>query len=146
MRISPHFTLEEMTFSQTAARRGIDNTPPRHIIANLRRTCGLLEQIRTLFGKPIYISSGYRSLELNRAIGGSANSAHTHGLAVDFTIRGFTPYEICTRIRDADFDFDQLILEYDSWVHIGLGRTKNRKECLTVRRDIGYMFGIIQKE
>jgi len=131
MMLSKHFHLSEFTTSQTAARRRIDNTPSRAITGNLERTAAVLEQVRTLLGgKPILISSGYRSPALNRAIGGSRTSAHMRGEAGDFTCPGFgTPLEICRALARSDIRFDQLI-EEGTWVHLGIGGHW-RREVLT---------------
>lgn len=132
--LTPHVTLEEMTASQTAAREGIDNTPTDHVIlANLKKTAELLEQVRTLLGsKPIIISSGYRCLELNTKIGSSSTSAHVQGQAADFTCPGFgTPYQICKAIASSNIQFDQLIYEFASWVHIAWSPA-NRRQLLTI--------------
>ena len=81
-RLTPHFTLDELTFSQTAVRHGIDNTPTPEIVDNLLRLAERLEEVRNLLGVPILVSSGYRSSELNALIpGASASSAHVVGLA-----------------------------------------------------------------
>ena len=121
-RLSEHFMLSEFTLSQTAARMGIDNTPPLPVVDALRKTAALLEKVRTeLGGKPLIISSGYRSPALNRAVGGAANSAHLFGCAADFTCPGYgTPRAICEAIITANHVvvFDQLIWEFGSWVHI----------------------------
>ncbi len=85
MKLSEHFTLEEFSFSEAAARRGLDNTPGRIVITNLGRVAAVMERIRTLLGdRPIVVHSGYRSVEVNQAVGGVATSAHCHGLACDF--------------------------------------------------------------
>lgn len=86
MLITPHFTFDEMTVSQLAARDGFDNTPPPEARANLQLLCGALEQVRALFGAPIIVSSGFRSEKVNRLIGGATNSQHVQGLAADFTV------------------------------------------------------------
>ena len=126
-----------------AIRNGIDNTPTPIIIANLTKLANKLEQVRVLFNYPIIISSGYRCLRLNRLAKGTYNSAHMLGLAADFTIPKFgTPYRVCKTIRDAKVDFDQLILEYDSWTHLGLA-DKNRNEVLTKRNSTSYVPGLI---
>jgi len=118
--LSPHFTLSEMTISQTAARLGLDNTPPPDVLAALRRTALGLEGVRVrLGGAPIIVSSGYRAPEVNRAVGGSPRSQHMTGQAVDFTAPRFgTPRQIVDALVDADIGYDQLILEFDRWVHI----------------------------
>lgn len=125
-RLTPNFTLAEFTDSQTAARQGIHNVPSPHgqEHANLIRLAQTMEKVRTLLGdKPILISSGYRSREVNAAVGGSKSSAHMSGLAADFTCPGFgSPRAICKRLEPhmQELGIDQLIHEYDQWVHLGL--------------------------
>ena len=120
MRLSSHFTLDEFTASQTAARRGIDNTPPAEVMPALIKTAQGMEAVRVrLGGAPISISSGYRSPELNAAIGGSKTSQHTKGEAADFICPRFgSPTEVVYALRDSGIEFDQLILEFGRWVHI----------------------------
>jgi zinc D-Ala-D-Ala carboxypeptidase len=133
-RLTDHFTLEELTQSETAARRRIDNTPSSTIVENLTRTAQTLEQVRTLLGaRPVQVSSGYRSPALNAAVGGAASSAHMTGLAADFICPGFgSPLEICRKIAASNITFDQLIQE-GTWVHIGLAPAgqKPRLQILT---------------
>jgi len=135
-KLTDHFSLAEMTVSETAARKGIDNTPSPAIIKNLTRTAQLLERVRVLLGsKPILVSSGYRSPALNAAVGGSKTSAHMQGLAADFICPGFgTPLAICQRLDSLGVEFDQLIQE-GTWVHIGLAAEgiKPRRQVLTAR-------------
>lgn len=132
MRFSEHFTLEELTHSNEAVRRGIDNTPPEHVIENLGRLVSALEQTRRVLGSvPIHISSGYRSPELNKLIGGSRHSAHMKGLAADFIAPRYgEPREICIAIAASVIQFDQLIYE-GNWVHLGLAEIPNRRQVLT---------------
>lgn len=132
-QLSPHFTLEELTFSQTAARKGIDNDPPPNVEAILRMTAARMEAVRTVLGgKGISVSSGYRSPELNVAVGGSRTSAHTTGWAVDFTCPAFgSPLAVCKAIAASDLEFDQLIHEYGRWVHVGFG-PRLRRQLLTI--------------
>lgn len=111
MLITPHFTLDEMTVSQLAAREGFDNAPPLEARANLQLLCGALEQVRALFDAPIIISSGYRSERVNRLIGGASDSQHVQGLAADFTVIEVSPRETVRRISKSAVPFDQLILE-----------------------------------
>jgi hypothetical protein len=120
MRLSPHFTLDEFTTSQTAARMGLDNTPPPEIMPALLKTAQGMEAVRVRLGSaPISVSSGYRSPAVNKAVGGSANSQHSRGEAVDFICPRFgTPAEVVDAIKGSGIDFDQLILEFDRWVHI----------------------------
>ncbi|SIO50443.1 Peptidase M15 [Burkholderia sp. GAS332] len=134
MRLTDHFTLDELTQSETAARRGIANTPSPAIVESLTRTAQTLEQVRTLLGScPVLVSSGYRSPALNAAVGGSATSAHVQGLAADFFCPGFgSPLDICRKIAASGIAFDQLIFE-GTWVHLGLGVVgqKPRNQVLT---------------
>lgn len=143
MNLSEHFTQAELTLSETAARRGIDNTPDAFILANLKTLAGELEKVRALVGRPVNVTSGYRSPALNKAIGGALNSAHMQGLAADINVNGYTPRQLALKIRDSDLMFDQLILEYDNWVHFGLSLGAPRRELLTIRNGTGYMKGIV---
>jgi len=124
MMLSPHFAMSEFCVSDTAARRGIDNTPPGHVIQALERTALGLEAVRVRLGTaPITITSGYRSLPLNRLIGSRDSSQHVMGEAADFICPRFgTPAEIVAAVRDSGIPFDQLILEYarngGGWVHM----------------------------
>ena len=146
MNLSPHFTLEELTFSQTAARLGIDNTPSAEVIENLKQLCTVLERIRLIFKSPILISSGYRSPELNAKIGGAKNSYHCLGLAADITCATLSPKSFALMLKNSYIQYDQIILEYNRWVHIGLAKdgAEPRRECLS-RLDAaaGYQKGIV---
>lgn len=135
MNISDHFTLEELTHSQTAVRAGINNTPGDPVvISNLTLIARLLEAVRGLLDdKPIVISSGYRCSKLNTLIGSIRTSQHVLGLAVDFTCPRFgTPKQICQHLIDVGLRFDQLICE-GTWVHISLASpgAPVRNEVLT---------------
>ena len=136
LNLSIHFTLEEMTYSEVAARLGLDNTPSPAVVANLRIVAACMETIRTLVGdKPIVVHSGYRSVEVNQAVGGVRTSAHCRGLACDFVCPGFgPPVEVAVAILQSDIEYDQLILEY-GWVHVGLAQDRSsfRREALTKR-------------
>jgi hypothetical protein len=117
--MTPHFSLEELTFSDTAVRLGINNnvTDPT-LLSNLHELAVGLEQIRDLLNAPLHINSGYRCLLLNGAVKGSINSAHMQGWAADFTCRLFgTPLEIVKEITKAGIKFDQCITE-GAWVHV----------------------------
>jgi zinc D-Ala-D-Ala carboxypeptidase len=146
-KLTEHFTLEELVISQTAERKGIDNSPSAEIIKNLTRVASLLEEVRVLLGTvPILISSGYRSPDLNKAIGGSKKSAHMAGLAVDFTAPGYgSVLQVAKKIASSSVPFDQVIYEYGSWVHLGLSAlgTEPRRQELTIFRGAGYLNGLI---
>jgi len=133
MQLSKHFTLEELTRSDTAARLGIDNTPHAPEIAKLTKLCDLvLEPIRYRYNVPIYPSSGFRCLELNRKIGSSDKSQHIKGEAVDFEVKGVPNMDVALWIKD-NVEFDQLILEFykegdpnSGWVHCSHAGRDNR--------------------
>jgi hypothetical protein len=137
MYLSPHFTLAEFTVSQTASRLGIDNAPTPEALVNLKRTALGLEGIRILLGVPIIITSGYRCLELNRAIGSKDTSQHITGEAADFVAPGFgSPSTVMSRIIDSGLEYDQCILEYadkpnSGWVHISFS-VANRHHALII--------------
>lgn len=141
MHLSPHFTLEEFTKSQTALRRGIINQPDRLEIRNLKRLAmDILEPVRKNFGRPFAPSSGFRSPALNIAIGSKSTSQHTKGEAVDFEIAGIPNRVVAEWIRD-HLAFDQLILEFhdpgdamSGWVHVSLKEKNNRHQVLTINR------------
>ena len=127
MQLSPHFTLEEFTFSETASRLGIKNDVPENLMPNAKKTAQALEIIRDILGAPITVSSCYRSQLLNKAVGGKSNSAHLNALAADFVCRGYgTPEQIVKKLaRDGmgrGLVYDQLIIEYGRWVHLGLAQ------------------------
>jgi len=157
MNLTPNFTLAEFTASDTAAAKRIDNSPSTNDMRALQKTAELMEQVRAVCGgKPVLISSGYRSYALNRATGGSVTSAHRYGLACDFTIPQFgTPRAICEELIAAGLVWDQLILEFPTaeepggrWVHIGLPiMGKPRRQVLTAlkrERLTHYANGLIQ--
>ena len=137
-QLTPNFTLEEFTLSQTASRAGVGNTPAEgsHARVNLHRTAETMEKVRDILNNhPILISSGYRSSKVNMMVGGSKNSAHTHGLAADFICPDFgTPLVICQELEDhmEELGIDQLIHEYATWVHLGLRDSAPRHQALTI--------------
>jgi len=134
MKISEHFTLEELCFSEAAARLGLENAPGPIVVRNLGLVAATMEKIRVLLGgRPITVHSGYRSPQVNQAVGGVAASAHCLGLACDFVCTEFgTPYEVALAVLNSDIEYDQLILEY-GWVHVGLAQegAVSRRESLT---------------
>ena len=118
MNLTPHFTLEELIFSQTALDRGIDNEPNDEVKDNLLTLASGLERVRGLLGNSMLISSGYRSAELNAAVHGVSDSAHIEGFAADFTCPDFgTPQQIVNFIHNNRVPLDQCIME-ETWVHI----------------------------
>ena len=132
MQLSANFSLEELTRSEIALRKGLDNTPDAETIANLTELALALEKIRDLLGHPIHINSAYRGPKVNSAVGGSKNSAHMSGHAADFVCPAYgTPQDICHAIMDSTIDYDQLIYEYTSWVHVSFS-PEMRHMALTI--------------
>ena len=139
--LSPNFTLDELTHSDTATANGIDNTPGPDEEANLSALAAVLEQVRAIcLDYSVTISSGYRCPELNALVGGASNSAHLYGLAADFTIPEFgDPTAVCKNIEPhlGALGIDQLIDESGGgarWVHLGLPAVgaPPRCQCLTI--------------
>jgi hypothetical protein len=129
--ISSHFTWYEAINSETAKRQGIDNEPSESEEDNIIYTGRQMENIRAVLGAPIHVSSWYRNFETNKLVGGSKQSDHLLGLAVDFIVLGQDPFYTCTRIQNYFttlgvqdlhvYGFNQLIYEF-SWVHISWKR------------------------
>ena len=144
MQISKHLSLAEVSRSETAKRRGINNTPSGEHLENFKKLAeNIFEPIREHFGVPIHISSGYRSKELNSAIGGSATSQHCSGEAIDIDMdgsaSGITNAQVFNFIKD-NLQFDQLIAEFPKsgnpeWVHVSYETTgKQRKQILVAKK------------
>lgn len=141
MKLSPHFSLSEFTYSNTAREQGIANTPNATQIANMRALCeNILEPLRAHYGKPIRITSGFRSPKLSRAVGSSSRSQHCRGEAADFEIKGVSNYEVAKWIRD-NLPYDQLILENylrgspnSGWIHCSYRKGRYKRSVLTYSR------------
>jgi zinc D-Ala-D-Ala carboxypeptidase len=135
MKLSNNFTLEEFLRSQTAARHGIDMTPPDWVLENLQRLVdGCLQPLRDQVKASVNVSSGFRPLDLNSLIGGSKTSEHINGNACDFTITGWAPFETSELIVELGLPFDQVIHEFGAWVHWGMADIL-RSEKLTAYKD-----------
>ena len=154
MKLSKNFSLKEMTKSQTALRRGIENEPGEEQQANLQQLCEqVLQKVRDHFGKPVNVNSGYRSPELNTAIGGSPTSDHCKGMAADIEISGVSNYELAEWIKN-NCEFRQLILEFytpgvpdSGWVHVSYDYEENFKKVMTAMKEDGktvYKLGLIE--
>ena len=118
--LSTHFSISEFTISQEAARRGLDNTPNAFQIASMIRLCeDILEPLREKLG-PILISSGFRSLPVNRFVGGVDNSTHTKGCAADIHVPGMRAIDLFEHIRQSGLPYSAVILEFSSWVHVAI--------------------------
>ena len=119
--LTEHFTLEELTHSEAALRNGWDNTPNGDEVANLTRLAQLLEQVKkAVGGKPVIISSGFRSKQVNDAVGSKDSSQHRLGCAADLRVPGMTPKQVVESCIAASVPFDQIILEFDAWTHISV--------------------------
>jgi uncharacterized protein YcbK (DUF882 family) len=124
MQLSPNFSLEELTRSETAARKGWDNTPNERELENLKRLAALLQEVKkAVDGKPVIINSGFRSKKVNDAVGSHDRSQHRLGCAADLRVPGMTPRQVVEACIEAQVPFDQIILEFDSWTHISVPNT-----------------------
>src|SRR5262247_3285693 len=147
MMLSAHFSLEELTASEVAARACIDNAPPPEVLRNLWRLAEGLELVRSVLGNnPVYVTSGYRSPRLNQMIGGSRHSMHTQGLAADILCPAFgSPFDVCLALASSRIPADQIILEFGRWCHVAFppaGQTA-RMELLTIANTAtGYELGL----
>ena len=144
MNLTKNFSLNELTKSQTAERKGIDNTPGAEHQENLKSLCtAILQPVRDHFGQVVSVSSGYRSPELCTAIGSKITSQHAKGEAADFEIFGVSNKELADWIY-YNTQYDQLILEYwnesdpnSGWVHCSFSRGKNRRQYLRAYKEDG---------
>ena len=135
MQLSEHFTLEELTRSEVAERKGLDNTPNASEIANLTRLAALLEEVRSLLNKPIMLNSGFRSKAVNDSVGSKDSSQHRIGCAADIRVPGMTPKQVVEAVIASDIGYDQVIEEFSSWTHISVPNTietKPRKQALII--------------
>ena len=144
MSLTKNFSLIELTKSQTATRKGIDNTPSTEHQDNLKSLCTfILQPVRDHFSCVVSVSSGYRSPELCTAIGSKITSQHAKGEAADFEIFGVSNKELADYIHE-HLDYDQLILEYwkesdpnSGWVHCSYSEGNNRKQYLKAYKENG---------
>ena len=136
MKLSPHFTLEELTRSDYAIRNGIDNTPSDEVIFNLTMLChNTLEPLREIVKRPIHVLSGYRCVAVNSGIGGASNSQHVEGKAADIVVPDMSVDELFD-IASKWVNYDQCIWEFGRWLHISENNGKNRKQVLwAVKKD-----------
>lgn len=135
MQLTDHFTLSELTRSETAERRHIDNTPSPEVVNNLRALCrNVLEPARVAFGAPIYVTSGYRCMELNAAVGGKITSQHLRGEAADLQVQGVSNLRKLYKIIKDHGVFDQLLYETNKagvkWIHVSYTPYANRRQAI----------------
>jgi hypothetical protein len=136
IQISKNFSLEEMVYSDTARSKGINNAPSPEVLASLQLLVdNVLQPVRDLYGKTVHVNSGYRSPELNKAVGGAANSQHVQGRAADISVGGKTENKaLFNLICRSNIPFDQLIDEYDyRWVHVSYRESGNRGQVLHLK-------------
>lgn len=154
IQLTKNFYKHEFERSEAAARNGIDNTIPEALMPNVRRIAEVMQKIRgALGGRPITVSSGYRSPALNAVLPGSSKtSAHMQGLACDFIVFGMSPAAVCRTLAPLvdELGIDQLILEYNQWTHVGLrvATESPRKQVFSyVRRngEVVRLAGVVEK-
>jgi hypothetical protein len=133
MNLTPHFTLEELTYTD---HREFDNTPNDAELANLVRLADFLEQVKAVLGgKPIMINSAFRCKQVNDAVGSKDTSQHRIGCAADLRVPGMTPDQVVKAIIAAGIGYDQVIREFDRWTHISIPNTvatAPRKQALII--------------
>jgi hypothetical protein len=142
MKLSPNFSLAELTVSDIGARNGWDNTPNEVEIQNLERLAVILEQVRSLVGKPILVNSAFRSKQVNDGVGSRDSSQHRIGCAADIRVPNMNPDQVCRAIVESDIQFDQIIREFynpetnaGGWTHISIPNTKDmtpRRQALII--------------
>jgi uncharacterized protein YcbK (DUF882 family) len=134
--LTPHFTLDELTASETAARNGWDNSPNDAELENLKRLADFLEQVKVVLGgKPVMINSAFRSKKVNDAVGSRDTSQHRIGCAADIRVPGMTPDQVVKAIIASGIGYDQVIREFDRWTHISIPNsvdTSPRKQALII--------------
>jgi uncharacterized protein YcbK (DUF882 family) len=136
MNLTPHFTLDELTASETAARNDWDNSPNDAELENLKRLADFLEQVKVVLGgKPVMINSAFRSKKVNDAVGSRDTSQHRIGCAADIRVPGMTPDQVVKAIIASGIGYDQVIREFDRWTHISIPNsvdTSPRKQALII--------------
>lgn len=153
MKLTANFSLNELTQSETALRKGLDNTPNEEVIANLKLLAEkVLQPVREHYGKGVKVNSGYRSPDVNASVGGSKTSDHCKGQAADIEIPGIANADLAQYIKD-NLQFTQLILEFytqgipdSGWVHVSYDPANLKCQTLTAVKKDGktvYLPGII---
>jgi zinc D-Ala-D-Ala carboxypeptidase len=119
---SDNFSQAELERSDTARKRGIDNSIPPTLHSNANRLLETLECARAINKRRMKVQSGYRCSALNKAVGGAAGSRHQECLAADVNVQGMSPRALYNSLKSATFPFHKIILEFDRWVHISAPR------------------------
>ena len=153
MNLTTNFTLNELTQSETALRKGLDNAPTQDVISALQTLAvNVLQPVRDHYGRGVKVNSGYRSPEVNASVGGSKTSDHCKGFAADIEIPGVANAELAAYIRD-ELQFTQLILEFytpgvpdSGWVHVSYDPANLKKQVMTATKRDGktvYLPGLV---
>ena len=136
MNLTDHFTLDELTSSETAERNGWDNTPNETELANLKRLATFLEEVKTaLGGRPIMVNSAFRNKQVNDAVGSKDSSQHRVGCAVDIRVPQLTPDQVVQAIIASGLPYDQVIREFDRWTQLSIPNTPEtapRRQALII--------------
>jgi len=136
MNLTPNFTLDELTASESAERNGWDNSPNDAELENLKRLADFLEQVKVVLnGKPVMINSAFRSKKVNDSVGSKDTSQHRIGCAADIRVPGMTPDEVVRKVIASGISYDQVIREFDRWTHISIPNsvdTSPRKQALII--------------
>jgi uncharacterized protein YcbK (DUF882 family) len=145
MQLTEHFSLEELTASETAERNGWDNSPNDAELSNLTRLAEFLEKVKTVLGgKPIMVNSAFRSKVVNDAVGSEDTSQHRLGCAADLRVPGMTPDEVVKAIIASGIGYDQVIREFDRWTHISIPNKlfdSPRKQALIIDKQGTRVYG-----
>jgi zinc D-Ala-D-Ala carboxypeptidase len=144
MKLTENFSLSEMIKSETASRRGLDNTPGDAEIANLKTLAEkVLQPIRNHYKRGVHVNSGFRHPEVNAAVGGSKTSDHCKGQAADIEIPGVANADLAEWIKN-NLEFTQLILEFytpgipdSGWVHVSYDKSNLKKQVMTALKENG---------
>ena len=136
MNLTEHFTLDELTSSESAERNGWDNTPNDKELENLKRLAEFLEDVKAVLGgKPIMVSSGYRGKQVYDSVGSKDTSQHRTGCAVDIRVPQLTPDQVVKAIIESGLPYDQVIREFDRWTHVSIPNTPEtapRRQALII--------------
>ncbi len=147
IKVSPHFTLLEVTHSDIALKLGVNNTPPIEELITCVRTAQEMEKVRALLNAPISVNSWFRSEIVNTSLGSKSTSQHRVGEAIDFTCAEYgNPFRVCRRIMDSALQFDQLILEH-TWVHISFAIRSQvpKRQVLSLLANGSYSSGLTDR-
>jgi hypothetical protein len=148
--LSKYFSLEEATYSETASRLGIENTPNAEQLANMTLAARRLDELRENIGKPIIVNSWLRIPRLNASIPGSSKTSHhVTGFSIDCRVNGMSALELCKRAESIyrGGGFDQIIHEFGSWMHISF-HPDSRKQTLTIFKNtkgLKYKSGLLSQ-